>query len=221
MVYAHKVCRVTFSGKMYSGAEEWSTGHFLGQESDDSEVPEESMAQTIADNFAQVFVAGNMKISNQFTFDTCKLASIGTDGHTITSEVVYAAPAGGPWNGAATTNHHPPQCSLVVTLQSDRPRGPASKGRMYLPGYAGTIEAGRVPSADRENMSVLLQTYFQTYMDQFWAPGSLILAAKNSGPLGIVPAQNDYVETIKLGDVIDTQRRRRNGLSEVYTTKIL
>jgi hypothetical protein len=109
-----------------------------------------------------------------------------------------------------------------VTLCSDRPRGKASKGRMYLPGTAVSIEnTGRIPTADRNNMSGLLQTFFQTFFDNFENPGALILAAKGTGPIPGLTAQNDYVETIKLGDVVDTQRRRRNGLSEQYTTTIL
>jgi hypothetical protein len=52
-------------------------------------------------------------------------------------------------------------------------------------------------------------------------PDELILAAKWSGLLGVIPAQNDYVETIRVGDVVDTQRRRRNGLTEVYTSRTL
>jgi len=49
----------------------------------------------------------------------------------------------------------------------------------------------------------------------------LILAARGSGLLPALNARNDYVETIRIGDVMDTQRRRRNGLTETYTSKVL
>ena len=218
MAYAHKVCRVTFSGKMWSGQEEWSTGLFLGMVDDDSSAPTQEQADAAAGAFKTMFTHGNMKIANAYTFEKVKLASIGTNGQTIANEVVYATPPGGIGTGAATTGHHPSQCSLVVTLASERPRGVASKGRMYLPGTAVNIDNGRIPTADRTNMSGILATFFDTFVDQFFYPGVLILAAKESGPAGIFPPQNDAVSKIRLGDVVDTQRRRRNGLSESYTT---
>jgi hypothetical protein len=49
----------------------------------------------------------------------------------------------------------------------------------------------------------------------------LILAGKARSALLAGTAQNDYVETMKVGDVVDTQRRRRNGLSESYQLRTL
>jgi hypothetical protein len=221
MVYAHKVCRVTFSGKMWGGQEEWSTGLFLGQRDGDSAAPTEQAAADCAAAFKTMFTHGNMKISNSYTFDKVKLASIDANGHTIDSEVVYGAPIGGA-TGAATNNFHPSQCSLAVTLRSDRPRGKAARGRMFLPGTAVTIEgSGRIPTTDRNNMSGILKTFFDSFINDADLPGQLILASKGTGPLPALTAQNDYVHAIELGDVVDTQRRRRNGLSEQYTRTAL
>lgn len=220
-MYAHKVCRVTFSGKMWGGQEEWSTGLFLGQKNADSAPPTEAAAAKLAASFKTLFTAGNMKISNAYTFTQVKLASLGQDGKTILDEVVYGAPIGGA-TGLATTNFHPSQCSLVVTLASERPRGKAAKGRMFLPGTAVPIEgSGRIPSADRENMSNLLKTFFDSMRNDIDLPGQPILAAQGEGLLGALQAQNDWVTKIRLGDVVDTQRRRRNGISEQYTEKLL
>lgn len=217
MAFAHKVCRVTFSGKMWGGQEEWSTGLYLGLPNGDSAAPTEANAQYCANLFHNMFAHGNMKVSNAYTFEKVKLASLGTDGHTVLSEVVYGAPTGAV-TGASSTNFHPSQCSLVVTMASDRPRGLASKGRMFLPGTAVQIESsGRISGTDRTNMSGILKTFFDGFNESTELPGGVILAGKGTGLLGALTAQNDTVTKIRLGDVVDTQRRRRNGLQEQYT----
>lgn len=218
MAYAHKVCRVTFSGTMWNGQEEWSTGLFLGQKDADSDTPTQTAADQIAASFETLFSAGNMQISNAYTFDKVKLASFDANGHTVLDEVVYAAPVGGSVTGGSTTNFHPSQCALVVTLKSARPRGLAAKGRMYLPGTCAEVRPdGRIMPTVANNMSGLLKTFFDSLNGNVSLPGRLILAAKGTGLLPALTAQNDNVSTIALGDIIDTQRRRRNGLSEQYT----
>lgn len=221
MVYAHKITRVTLSGTMFGGVEEWSTGFFLGEENADATEPTQAAADQIRDAWATFFTAGGSLVSNNYAFTQVKMASIGSDGHTISSSVKYSYP-GSAVVGSTASNTHPPQCAVVVTLLSDRPRGKASKGRMYLPGFSGNImDNGKIDSPDVNSIAENLKTFFDSMTNDADIPDELILAAKWSGPLNVIPAQNDYVETIRVGDVVDTQRRRRNGLAEVYTSKTL
>lgn len=223
MTYAHKVCRVTLSGTMWGGAEQWSTGFFLGEEGSDSQPPTQSDADEIAAAFRTFFISAGASISSSYDFTTVKCQSLeAVSGKPIVAETVYASVAT-PRIGAETTFNLPSQCSLVVSLLSDRPRGKASHGRMYLPGVGLRVEGtGRILASDRTAYVTGLTTFFQpmiTAGDK--TAGRLILAAKASGAGGLNPAQNDYVQSIRVGDIIDTQRRRRNGLSESYLTQIL
>jgi hypothetical protein len=221
MVYAHTVTRVTLSGTMFGGVEEWSTGFFLGQEGSDATVPTQAAADQIRDAWTTFFTAVNSYVSSAYRFTQVKMANIDATGHTVSDSVKYSYPAAAVL-GNTGSNTHPPQCALVVTLLSDRPRGKASKGRMYLPGFAGPIMAnGKADTPQVASIATNLKTFFDSFAADADVPDQLILAAKWSGPLGVIPAQNDYVETIRVGDVVDTQRRRRNGLAEVYTSRTL
>lgn len=223
MTYAHKVCRVTLSGTMFGGAEVWSTGFWVGQEGADSAPPTQADVDLIAENFRQYFVHASSYVSNQYTFTMAKMQSIkAVDGKPMPEETVYASPAN-PRSGVQGTQRLPAQCSLVVSLLSDRPRGKASHGRMYLPGLGYNVGFdGKISSADRALILGRLTPFFQPMITEgYLDAGRLILAAKASGAGGLNPSQNDYVQKLRLGDVIDTQRRRRNGIAESYLEQIL
>lgn len=221
MVYAHKVNRVTLSGTMFGGAEEWSTGFYMGEESADADVPTQAMVDAIVTAWSAYFQHAGADISNQYVFTQAKVARFGTDGNTELSNVFYGIP-GSTIDGDEATIKLPSQCTLVVTLTSDRVRGKASKGRMFLPGIATMPDAtGRLTSGQVTTNIAQLKVFFDALNAHADVPNKVILAAKWSGLLGINPAQNDYVTGLKLGTVIDTQRRRRNDLAEAYVTSAL
>lgn len=221
MTYAHKVTRVTLSGTMFGGAEEWSTGFFLGQEGSDSTVPTQAAADLIKTAWATFWTTTNSVVSGHYRFDQVKMAQLGVDGKTIPDTQIYSYPATATYGGTSA-NAHPPQCALVVTLLSDRPRGRASKGRMYLPGFSGAMQStGKISTTDQTNIANNLKTFFDALTGQAAIPDQLILASRAGGAFSQLLAQNDYVETIRVGDVVDTQRRRRNGLQETYTSRTL
>lgn len=221
MVYAHAVNRVTLSGTMFGGAEQWSTGFFLGQEGADAQTASTAACDSILDAWRVYFESATSYVSAQYVTTQCKIAKIAADGHTVLPDVFYGYPAT-LLDGQQGTNTHPPQCSLVLTLQSDRPRGLASKGRMYLPGISAAMGGnGKISTANRDSITLNMKTFFDTIHADADVPDQLILAAKGNGPFPGLTAQNDYVQTIKLGDVIDTQRRRRNGLVESYVQQTL
>lgn len=220
--YAHNVVRATLSGTMFGGNEQWSTGFFIGEEGADAADPTQQTADAIRDAWAAFFVHAQSGISAAYRFTQCKVAKLDDNGQTIDGKVFYSYPAG-TVAGVSQSGPLPAQCSLVVTLLSDRPRGKASKGRMYLPGIAISPEqaTGKINSVYVGQIADRLKIFYDALASHVDIPGELILAAKSSGPLNVIPAQNDYVETIKVGDVIDTQRRRRNGLNETYTSRVL
>jgi len=206
---------------MFSGTENWSTGFFLGNRDATAGVPNQEAVDTVRDLWETFMETALVSISNRYTFTACKMASLADTGHTIEDEVVYSYPTT-TVTGANGTATLPPQCSLVATLTTVRPRGRASKGRMYLPGIAATIDAnGKINSVTRGAIADALKTFFDSINGNFNMPGKVILASEGVGLLPALTAQNEWVTGLRVGDVIDTQRRRRNGLVELYTLRDL
>jgi len=145
MVYAYRVQRVTLSGTMFGGTEEWSTGFFLGNEGADVGDASTLAADAIRNAWITFFTNSGTRISNAYAFTQCKIAAIAADGHTELDQVFYSYPTSTTL-GASALSPLPAQNALVATLLSGTPRGKGSKGRMYLPGINLTPSAPRASS---------------------------------------------------------------------------
>lgn len=211
----------TFAG----GAEEWSTGFYMGAENQDADLPTQALADSIAVGWRNFFIAPASQISSRWAATTVKVSSVGTDGKSNAADTIYANIAAGTVGVA--TFHLPPQIALVATLTSTRARGVGSKGRMYLPGVGMTTEGdGKIAIGAVNGIRDTLATFFNA-VNGLPDNNVVVLASHGSlnpdgtpkvgGSAGIIKAVNG----IRIGTVYDTQRRRRNGLSEQYSTVAL
>jgi hypothetical protein len=211
----------TFAG----GAEEWSTGFYMGYEDGDADLPTQALADGIAAAWRTFFVAPGSQISSRWASTTVKLSSLGTDGKANAADTVYANITGS--NTGVATFHLPPQIALVATLTSTIARGVGSKGRMYLPGVGIATEGdGKIQIGSVNMLRDTLATFF-TSVNALPSNNVVVLASHGSlnadgtpkvgGSAPIIKA----VDGVKLGTVYDTQRRRRNGLSEQYSWKAI
>jgi len=228
MSYAHKVARVTISGTSFQGAEIWSTGFFLGQEGADAADVTPVAASAIGGYWQTFFTHAQSEISWSYQTTQVKVARIATNGETEEDQVEYWNP-GSTMQGGKSANGWPAQISLAATLQSSNVRGLASKGRMFLPGVQTNTTAGG--KADPTQLGLVgdhLATFLGALNSDFGVPGKVINASfghiltkdpVTGRPTSWTVGENKLVEWIKMGDVYDTQRRRRNQLVEVYTTK--
>lgn len=101
----------------------------------------------------------------------------------------------------------PPQCSVVMSLRTAS-AGRSGRGRFYLPGL-GTSQVsstGRLISTERAGFVDPFKTYVDAVQTAL-VDGHLAVYSKKLG-------DNTDVVKVDMGDVIDTQRRRRNKLSE-------
>lgn len=228
--YAHKIARVTISGTMFSAAEQWSTGFFMGSPTTDVTGVNAPAAQSIATAWTTFFNAAGSKISNSYNTTQVKVAMLNEDGTTNLDEIdYYTYPA--PIIGGNTAAPLPPQITLAATLTSDNQRGLAAKGRMYLPGVNAALFAaeGKIGIADTGTISTNLKTFFDAVNLGAGVPGKVILASKgrksqDTGTDGqpiYIGGVSAWVTGLRVGNVYDTQRRRRNGLVETYSTKVL
>lgn len=218
MSYPHKVAKVTLSGTMFGGQEIWSTGFFMGFEGQDAPAITETGVSDISAAWETFFKANTSEISNKYSYTMCKVQMLATDGKAVADSAVYYSPQTAVV-GASASQALPPQIALVATLANSLPRGLATKGRMFLPGVNATIGAdGHINSTTVGNIATNLQTFFGAIMNDADTPGRAVLASTGNA-LQLRPGQIRNVTQVRVGNVYDTQRRRRNALMEAYTTK--
>lgn len=113
--------------------------------------------------------------------------------------------------GTSADEMLPYQIAVAVSLRTDLATR-AGRGRFYLPPVSTTLLAdGRIPAANVELLADRSQDFLQA------------LATAGLDPVIYHRASNDStpVTSVDVGDVFDTQRRRRNSLIEVRESRPL
>jgi hypothetical protein len=228
--YAHKWVRVTISGTMHFASEQWSTSFQMGSPTADMVDAQAPGAQSIATAWNTFFTAAANKISNQYFTKQVKCALINTDGTTDIDSIDYFDQSGVS-GGNVTDNPLPPQISLAATLTSDNQRGLASKGRMYLPGICAPVEAatGKLSSTYQNTLATNFKAFLDAVNTAGGASGKLVLASAGhktttldaNGQPQYLAGRTAWVTGCRIGNVYDTQRRRRNDFIESYVPKVL
>jgi len=146
-----------------------------------------------------------------------KLNPIGQDGHYLeptTLEYAFAPPV----NGGSSAVLHPNQCTLVVSTRTALERGHAHAGRFYLPLCAKSLEtqSGAISPGEAMLVATAAATFLSELHDQpgpdLLGPEDFHVAVMSSVGQGFT----NRITHVRVGCVIDTQRRRRNDLSENY-----
>lgn len=228
--YAHRVNKVTIAGTCFAGSEEWSTGFYLGATDADAADPGSTTAAALAPLWTTFFTSANSKIASTYKTTMIKVSQLETDGDVDLDMIdIYDYPTA--ISGASAVAPMPPQISLAATLTSDTQRGLASKGRMYLPGINVTLSASdpHVNSTDVNLIATQLKTFFDAVNADATVQGYAVLASKGRKVTVLQDPANYFYEGgvttrvtgLRVGNVYDTQRRRRNGVSEAFTAKVL
>lgn len=220
--YANITHRVTMIGDCFGGQEEWNTGFYVGEEDGDlGSAPTLAEATAIATAWSTFFTAANSGISNDYRTIGVKVAHVSTAG-TVDSALTqfYNYPTAIVGNNSGA--NFPPQISLVATLATIHARGHGSKGRMYLPGVMHSVDAsGRIETANAVFVANGLKTFIDAVNAHADVPAKVVL---NSAEVSGVPfraAAVNEIKTLRVGNVYDTQRRRRAQLQESYSTATL
>lgn len=229
MSYAHAVNRVTISGTCLGGAEEWSTGFWMGSETADAGDPA-GAADDIGGYWRTYFeLAANSVSSNYITTEVKVAQHKASDEKTDLSKVDFwtASPL---LDGGGTATVFPPQITLALTLTSEIQRGTAAKGRMYLPGINGAVSnsTGMLLSSQTDTYRTNLKAFFDAVNADTDIPDRVILVSRGTklttfpgGDITYINPKNANVTGLRVGSAYDTQRRRRNGLTEAYSTGVL
>jgi len=163
-------------------------------------------------NSGNVFPASIMSLISS----NCAITSVRTEYWAdneiqMAAEFVPSSPKFG--NGGPTKSY---STALVASLRTGRP-GRSYRGRLYFPALAAVISSstGRLTSAVSTTFSTDIAAWLQAVGNQ----GSFLLRTL-AEPCVVSKTANviTKVETVAIGDVLDSQRRRRDALVELYTT---
>lgn len=205
--------RVSILGRMLSD-EVWSINPVF----DPTGEIEGSLSQTALD--AATLAIANLSVPTQLRAQLSTLASrtgarveVRHDADdTLIGISTQTSTTASPGTGGITA---PSQTAIVVSLRTDVP-GASGRGRLYWPALAAQYDTttGRLNST---NLGTFL-TDFKTYMT-----GIQSALATAFPPIGFSLAVRSrknhttpHVTRLQVGNVADTQRRRRDALAENY-----
>jgi hypothetical protein len=190
--------------------EQWSWRlNFSDPSGSEDPVDDEAQLADIATDISNFHGRPGSWISRAAVLTEVKAARIGADGKYIGQprSVVLSKAGGGP------SLVYPPQVALAVSLGTTR-RGATGRGRIFLPAPAMSIggNTGRISTTDRNAVAgsvaqLLNDLNNQPRIDAF-APSVVIASSKG---------YNTEVNSVRVGDVLDTIRTRRNEMGESYS----
>lgn len=169
----------------------------------------------IATGFAGIFNGSSMGVhpSNRLTW--AKANNIGADGK-YTSDVTHVWDYPSPIIGGGANTALPPMCSVAWSWSTSlRTRGPASKGRLYPPnnGIAAAAGGDGIITPAMQATQLTAARAFLTMLAQ----GSGAITAQ---PVLISTVSDAWapIDRVRIGRVVDVQRRRKNQITENYVT---
>ena len=149
--------------------------------------------------------------ANYSRLGALKVAAIDENGLYLTEPRIFEPVTAATGDGANVL----PQSTIVASLRSNSTIGPANYGRMYLPHSRIGLDT-TTPFAEGSPCATLasfLATYIETsnaVTNGLSSPSlAQILSSKGAGAA-------KGVQRVGIGNVTDTQRRRRNRLQETY-----
>jgi hypothetical protein len=223
MAYANAHVKVVIFGDMYTGAEEWSTGFRIGSEDPGSGNfgVSQDWVNALRTPWQNLFTGATEGFSYRFRTLGIKASLILADGTTDLDEIKTATYAT-PIVGGSASAGYPPQVTLVAQLRASSPTGLGAKGRMYLPGQSyGLDGTGHISGSDTARTALGLRTFLDAAETATDSPGYIINASKGRVGIPYAAPVNRRVTMVRVGDVFDTQRRRRNALTEAYAESSL
>lgn len=107
-----------------------------------------------------------------------------------------------------------PQAAMVISVRTDTP-GARGRGRLYWPAMGITVSAtGRIPTATVTSLLTDAKSYLlgiRTDLTTAFPMISFDLAVRSK-----TSHTTPHAVRLQIGDVVDTQRRRRDVLAEAY-----
>jgi len=168
----------------------------------------------VAAIFGTYFTAANTHINADAHLFRVKVAAVGVDGLYL-SAPVEAEPSPGGVSGAGSSVRHPNQVAIAVSTGATTTIGRATHGRFYLPLPDMIVGVeGRINSTARGHLlgtSVIFLDSLNTQLDLDISQNVQLRIMSNVGA-----GASNPITLVRVGDVLDTIRARRNALEESY-----
>ena len=215
MAYPYDFIKFTFGGQLAGNNEIWTCGFHIGNSDTDVTAGqflafEDDLAALGA--LVRAYITDtDMRIPSGASVQWIKLALIGKDGKYVREPLEYILPTAG---SGGSTSGYVPQASTVVTLVSAKFKDPGKYNRFYLPAAAPNtpgayrLTAGQIAAMSARSAEFLADVNAITFaIDPLL---SIEVVSQNV---------NMYYSAYaaRVGDVLDTQRRRRNKIAENYS----
>lgn len=201
--------RLVLSGALASNRDFWTIGFSTNQPAALSEAQRATWTQSAVQAFESNFWTPSKGLYTTATdYRTGTWYGYGIDG-LLNSQNTYSLSA--PNAGTGVASGQPPQSAHVCTLATAQP-GRSGRGRIYLPGLAGgqlTVD-GMLPDATALTLAQRIRAF--------------IVAVNALQPEIKVQVHSETkqalyaVTQVRVGNIVDTQRRRRDALTETYQT---
>jgi len=165
-----------------------------------------------ADAYQDLMQTSGLLWANWSNFVGVKGALIKTDGTYGDDPTTFAVTG----TVSGSSGSIAPQCSVVLSLRTSSSLGKGNYGRMYLPHTTLTWAAsGNLPYGDsgaQGTVAAAGATFVAAINTIFAGPPAARVAIMGRTGTGT----NRAVTRVAVGRIVDTQRRRRNALSEDY-----
>lgn len=213
MTYQHPFIKVTFGGTLADGQDIWSCGfhladRYLTDEQDmwaDVVANQDDLATCISDFYNDE----RTRTPRGAQMEWVKFALIGTDGKYVQEPILIEESSEG-----ALGLPYVPQVSCVVTMITPKFRDPGKYSRFYLPTVSpsGTLgyKMSNTEAAGVMNAAKDFIEEFNGILGSGTPQANLLVAAVSNSGSG---HQHDITK-VRVGEVLDTQRRRRNSIPE-------
>jgi hypothetical protein len=217
MTYPQKLLKVTLGCRVSGTDEIAETGFYAGViDGGFDPIGFLSAGAGIAGSISTAFVT--LRANAAFVVPTwsvysfCKVAPVDTLGHYVDEpQIVTAVSAGSATSGKSL------QESVVLSLRSGQSLGFANRGRMYLPHMSGGLSTNGYRYSNPTGMLTAAQTFFNSVNTALGSVSGFsqcrVLIASKKGVGAVKRASQCLV-----GDLPDTQRRRKNRIAELYVS---
>lgn len=213
MVFAN-VMRVSLQGAMPNG-EVWSvnpTYQIGGVNTNENVTAEQCLAIATAIDALTIPTGVTGMNSNGVSFTGCRVEARQWDG-TLVSQAEHARAT--PVMGSVSNLAHPFQTSMVASLRTSGV-GARARGRLYFPATGVALTNTLRPVTLTVTTALSGVRTWLTSVGSAMSPtltNAAVLSVWSRTSGSTLP-----VNTILMGDVLDTQRRRRDRLVESYST---
>jgi len=218
-MYQRRSLYLTWGGQIGSsgsGVDVWQTGlHICGPDDTAAPgMPDAADMETLYEDILTPFHSDiNVGISQGAKLLWAKAAPLDRNGNYSADAIEHS---GAAVAGPVTTDRGGPQDSLVLSLWSGQTLGRANYGRIYLPWNGIPVQAtnARISDGAATNASVAagdfindVDAWVATFTDAAFVVR--VMSAIGTG-------SSKRPQYVRVGNVIDTQRRRRNKVVETY-----